>query len=66
MIRDTLIVLPADPIPEYSPLVITSKNKIRRKNRKIGFTVRETIGMGIVNTRGISKLTKNTKVGDDG
>jgi hypothetical protein len=49
-------------------IIISSRNNIyvsepSRSMGSLGWTVSETIGIGIVNPRAINKLNKNTKVG---
>jgi len=68
-IRQELIVLHADPgmvhLAAHRRLVITSDGKFRVKKNtgKIGFTVRETIGIAVINSRGISKGNKSVIIG---
>lgn len=68
-IRQELIILPADPgmvhLSAHRHLVITSDGKLRIKKStgKIGFTVKETIGIAIVNPRGVAKGKKSIIIG---
>ncbi len=68
-IRQELVVLPANPgvvhLGAHRRLVITSDGKLRvkRNTGKIGFTVKETIGIAVINTRGISKGNKSVIIG---
>lgn len=61
-IRRCIEVLPADEIPGIHDrlIVITSKGKLQKRPRRIGFTVKETIGVAIVNPRGVMKASKST------
>jgi len=62
-IRQDIEILPADEpslVGIHDHLVITSKGKITRKGRylKLGWTIKEAIGICIINSRAISKVTK--------
>ena len=65
-VRQEIEVLPADEPRLYpfsnNEVVITSKNKVTRKSRikYLGFTIKETIGVGIINSKAILKLAKET------
>lgn len=62
-IRQDIEVLPADHIPTaigHDFIIITSRGKITRRRLRIGWTVKETIGMAIVNPRGVKKASKST------
>lgn len=66
-IRMDIEVLPADEPPVitvHDHLIITSKGKLERAGRrlKLGWTVKETIGMAIVNPRGVARGSKSTIV----
>lgn len=68
-VRQDITVLPADtPVGTlfgHNVIVITSKNKVQKsdptRSLRLGWTVSETIGIGIVNSRAVSKLTKVSK-----
>lgn len=68
-VRQDIEVLPADtPVGKlfgHNVIVITSKNKVQKndplKSLRLGWKVTETIGIGIVNSRAVSKLTKDSK-----
>lgn len=63
-VRQEIEVLPADPITHWQDRIIrTPRNTIRDKN-KLGFTVRETIGVAVVNPRGVARGKKSVIVGD--
>jgi hypothetical protein len=68
-IRQELTILSADPgmvhLEAHRRLVITSGGKLRVKRNigKIGFTVKETIGIAIINTSGITKVNKSVIIG---
>jgi hypothetical protein len=63
-IRTEIEVLPADPIPTrklHSYIIINSSGKCQlRKPRglKLGWTVKEVIGIAVVNPRAVSKIVK--------
>jgi hypothetical protein len=59
--QNPAIILPGDEtignLFGHNIVVITSKNRIRRKDKNLGYwTVTETIGMSIINPRGLAKL----------
>lgn len=62
-IRTEIEVLSADEpkkIHVHSKIIINSKGRILvKKNRIIGWSVKETIGIGIINPKGINKLFKH-------
>lgn len=68
-IRQHIEIIPGDtPVGKlfgHNVIVITSKNKIEKndstKSLLKGWTVTETIGVGIVNARAVSKLTMGPK-----
>lgn len=69
-VRQDIEILGPDK-PEHSDdgfddeIVITSNNEtlIDKPSRLIGWTIRETIGLAIVNPRGIAKANKTTIIG---
>lgn len=67
-IRQEIEVLPADEprtIKFDEHIIITSKNKTLRANPNfvLGWTVKESIGVAVVNTRGVSKGRKSVVIG---
>lgn len=71
-IRQGIEVLPADePRDKYQfhdNIIITSKGKIGLRGKvkplTLGWTVRETIGVAVVNTRAIKHLSKSIIIGE--
>lgn len=62
-IHQDIEILPADEpiqIDVYDHIIITSKGKITKRRRGIGWTVKETIGIAIVNPRGVLRGSKST------
>lgn len=59
-VRNDITVLPADS-DDGEVIIINSHNKILNKKRVIGFTVTETLGIAVINSRSISKLSKEIK-----
>jgi hypothetical protein len=65
-IRQDIEILPADTKPTRDRLafqdqiIITSKGRTQRKHRhlNLGWTVRETISVAVINPRSLEKLTK--------
>src|SRR6202041_2567996 len=58
--RQNIEILPADPVTKITfqdKIVITSRGITRRKQNglNLGWTVKEVVGIGIVNPRGVSK-----------
>ena len=67
-IRRDITVLPADPLVKMDierAIIITSKGITQRKTNKVtlGWKVKETIGIAVVNTRGVSKGRKSVIIG---
>lgn len=65
-VRTEIEVIPADEKEtEEDAIVITPRNEVKQNNGlRLGWTVTETIGIGIVNPRAIAKLSKKAKVGE--
>jgi hypothetical protein len=65
-VRTEIEVLPADEVSfEDAVIIDPSASRIRRSSGlNLGWTVQETIGVAVVNTRAISKLSKNVVVGE--
>lgn len=68
-IRQEIEVLPADPVMSLKAnehLRISSNGKVYKKGKglKLGFTVKESIGVAIVNPRGVAKGKKSVIVGE--
>ena len=65
--RRDITVLPADPIIRadfQNKIIITSKGVTRKRwDGLIGWTVKETIGIAVVNTKGVSKGRKSVIIG---
>jgi len=63
-VRQDIEVLPADPVTNWEDRIVrTPRNTIRDKNI-IGFRVRETIGIAVVNPRGVARGKKSVIVGE--
>jgi len=71
-IRTNIEVIPGDEhsidVHIYDRIIITSKGQIeelpRIKPFILGWTVRESIGMAVVNARGVSKARKSVIIGE--
>lgn len=51
-----LHILQSDAIKSHNYIVIKNNGKCKRKNSlKLNWTIKEVIGIGVINTRGISK-----------
>lgn len=64
-IRQNITVLPADepPIFDDDAIVVTSNNIIKTNMwGPLGWIIRETIGVAVINKRGLDKLILNTKL----
>lgn len=65
-VRQELTVLPADVVDVHEQIIITDDDQIYdakqpqfTANRVIGFSVKETIGIGIINTKGVAAGKKS-------
>lgn len=59
IIRTEIEVLSGDPVPElHGHIVISSKNTVgdSSKHLKLGWTIKEEIGIAVVNPRALAKL----------
>jgi hypothetical protein len=60
-IRQEILILPADPhLSFHEHMRITSNGKAYRKRNgsKLGWIVKEVIGVAVVNSRALAKLSK--------
>lgn len=58
-IRQEIEVLPADKpktIKFDAAVIVNSRGRMSKRSRVIGWTVYEKIGIGVINTRALSKL----------
>lgn len=65
-IRTDIEVLPADKpqtLKLHNQVIITSKGKTRRKTKGLGWTVKEVIGISVVNIRGVKAGSKSVIIG---
>ena len=59
-IRQDIEILPADKpktIKFDSAVIVNSRGRMSKRSRLIGWTVYEKIGIGVINTRALSKLS---------
>jgi hypothetical protein len=62
--RNEIEVLPADADLAEESVIIDSRDSRIHRDRLLGWTITETIGIAVVNTRAISKLNKNVVIGE--